>query len=451
MKRARIIFGLALAASLLGYGLVRAATAPANSLVKASGASVYYYGSDGKRYVFPNEKTYLTWYADFSTVRTVSDAELASMPIGGNVTYRPGVRMIKVTTDPKVYAVDAGGKLRAIPSESVAAALYGSDWNKKIDDVPDAFFVNYTLGLPLSSASDFAPSSVTASVPSIAADRGLSTASAAIDLHALPIGDGKYKTSAAKGYIYSCQTSFNGGGAFATGAWVNGTTWDPSLKPTVDGSVSWPSANFTITVSGSNRVFTGNGLPEHATGKFPIATTDDAYQYDRNPNSISTQTLSYTLPKDPTVAASVSCVGGEVGIALSGIPIFNGFDAGGRDAVAHEIQDACGGHPQSSGQYHYHGPSACSGTGDSELFGYAYDGFGIFSKTENGKTITNDDLDECHGHTHEITWDGVKKTMYHYHLTNEFPYTVGCYKGKSYWTGPSGGGQGGMMPPPPRF
>ena len=24
--------------------------------------TVYYYGADGKRYAFPNEKTYLTWY-----------------------------------------------------------------------------------------------------------------------------------------------------------------------------------------------------------------------------------------------------------------------------------------------------------------------------------------------------------------------------------------------------
>ena len=46
-------------------------------------SAVYYYGGDGKRYVFPNSQTYFTWYADFSTVMTITDAELASMPIGG--------------------------------------------------------------------------------------------------------------------------------------------------------------------------------------------------------------------------------------------------------------------------------------------------------------------------------------------------------------------------------
>jgi len=34
--------------------------------------AVYYLGADGKRYVFPNEKTFSTWYSDFSGVQEVS-------------------------------------------------------------------------------------------------------------------------------------------------------------------------------------------------------------------------------------------------------------------------------------------------------------------------------------------------------------------------------------------
>jgi hypothetical protein len=30
---------------------------------------------------------------------------------------------------------------------------------------------------------------------------------------------------------------------------------------------------------------------------------------------------------------------------------------------------------------------------------------------------------------HEILWDGKRVTMYHYHMTNEYPYSLGCYKG----------------------
>ena len=36
--------------------------------------------------------------------------------------------------------------------------------------------------------------------------------------------------------------------------------------------------------------------------------------------------------------------------------------------------------------------------------------------------MSNDQLDECHGHTHDFLG-------YHYHATIEYPYTVGCYRG----------------------
>lgn len=114
--------------------------------------AVYYCGADGKRYVFPNDKTYYTWYANFSGVTTVSDATLASIPLGGNVTYRPGVKMVKIQSDPKVYAVDAGGTLRWVQSPDVAAALYGQDWSKLVEDVSDAFFINYKVGDPITRA-----------------------------------------------------------------------------------------------------------------------------------------------------------------------------------------------------------------------------------------------------------------------------------------------------------
>ncbi len=153
-----------------------AQAATAGSLVKASLPAVYYVGQDGKRYVFPNEKTYKTWYADFSSVMTITDAELAAMSIGGNVTYKPGVRMAKITTDPKVYVVDAHGTLRGISSEAVASALYGANWNKMIDDVPDAFFTNYTVGSDVTSASMFSPSTASAGAASINQDKNLGSA-----------------------------------------------------------------------------------------------------------------------------------------------------------------------------------------------------------------------------------------------------------------------------------
>ncbi len=124
-------------------------------LIKGSGSTVYYFASNGKRFVFPNEKTYFTWYRDFSTVKQIPDGQLSTIALGGNVTYRPGRKMIKVTTDPRTYVVDQGGFLRHVNSEQLAQTLYGTSWKSNIDDVPDAFFTNYREGTPIQTASDY--------------------------------------------------------------------------------------------------------------------------------------------------------------------------------------------------------------------------------------------------------------------------------------------------------
>src|SRR5680860_495527 len=126
------------------------AAATSGDLIKMEGlSSVYYLGEDGKRYVFPNESTYFSWYSDFSGVVTITASELQSYPLGGNVTVRPGTTLVKITTDPSVYAVEANGVLRKIQNESQAAALYGTDWNQRIIDLADSFFTNYTIGQPI--------------------------------------------------------------------------------------------------------------------------------------------------------------------------------------------------------------------------------------------------------------------------------------------------------------
>lgn len=135
--------------------------------------AVYYVGNDGKRYVFPTEKTFYTWYADFSGVKEISATELASYRIGGNVTYRPGTRMVKITTDPKVYVVTKGGVLHAIASEAVAKALFGITWNKQIDDVPDPFFINYTVGAMVNAAGDYNTEAERSASANVNIDKGL--------------------------------------------------------------------------------------------------------------------------------------------------------------------------------------------------------------------------------------------------------------------------------------
>ena len=127
-------------------------------LIKGSGNAVYWHTGD-RRYVFPNEETFYSWFSplDFARVVRLPDAEIAAIRIGGNVTYRPGSRLVKITTDPRVYAIDNHGTLRAIEDEPTAAALYGRNWAQFIDDVPDAFFASYNIGPVIRRASDFHP------------------------------------------------------------------------------------------------------------------------------------------------------------------------------------------------------------------------------------------------------------------------------------------------------
>ena len=258
-----------------------------------------------------------------------------------------------------------------------------------------------------------------------------------VDLKRLPVGDDYVTDSGAKvGWAWACRVDPTAGGAYKQGPWFNGDgTYDLTAKAIVPGDVSW-NPKFSIEKRGNERVFTTNDLPDHGTGVYPIDRNAEAYKYDRNPNSIKEQGISFTLPTDPKVAGQPKCLPGAVGILLSGSVLFSPLDEPGRDAVAWETQDKCQGHPQRTGVYHYHSVSTCvdietQSDGHSALVGYAIDGFGIFGRKDvGGEELSSSDLDECHGHTHEVEWDGRKVAMYHYHATWDFPYTLGCLRGE---------------------
>ena len=251
----------------------------------------------------------------------------------------------------------------------------------------------------------------------------------------LPVGDQQYVTEApAVGQVFLCRTP-NGagiGGAQAQGPWfVNGgTEYDLDLKVAVQGEVAW-DGELTVTVDGDTRTITTNDLPDdHTTGEFPVSPDDPASAYDRNPNHIEAQSLTYTLAAEPTLTETPTCMGGEAGVMLTGVALFNAFDAGGRDAGAWEVQDGCDGHPQVTSEYHYHTLSSCidDATVDT-VIGFALDGLPITGpKVADGNVLTTSDLDECHGITSTITLDGAPVTTYHYVMTQDFPYSVSCFR-----------------------
>jgi len=151
----KIFIGSVMMMTVLSMSIVVApsakAAAAAGDLIKTStSSSVYYLGTNMKKYVFPNAATYFSWYKDFSGVVTISQSEMDSygLPVG-NVTVRPGTKLVKSPSVNTVYAVEPNGTLRSIVSEANAIALWGAAWAKKVIDLPDSFIVNYTPGTAL--------------------------------------------------------------------------------------------------------------------------------------------------------------------------------------------------------------------------------------------------------------------------------------------------------------
>src|SRR5688500_12715054 len=251
----------------------------------------------------------------------------------------------------------------------------------------------------------------------------------------LALGDGKVSTGPQKGSLWMCQApNPNAPGASGPTPWIDGDRWHPDEKPIVQGDVAWPRARFEATTRGSTRLLAGNRLPvDNNTGTFPIASSDPAYAHDRNPNAIAEGDVRIEVPLEPTQAAQPSCVGfGTIGVLVDGSLLFNAVDAQGRDAAAHEETDRCEGHPAPGGIYHHHSipsclPPADAPAGQPVLVGYAIDGFGIFVEREaDGTLAADDDLDECHGRTSTVPWNGKNTSIYHYVATAEHPYSVGC-------------------------
>lgn len=258
---------------------------------------------------------------------------------------------------------------------------------------------------------------------------------------AIPLGTGKVSTTPQVGYVDFCRYTAGSVGAEPTNLpWIDNAnnTWNPETKPSVAGSVSWASlASYTNTISGNYRIITTNDLPiDHNTGVYPISLNDPVYQWDHNPNHITSQPTTWQLAANPTPASSPSCTNaGPIGVLNDGVFLFNALDAQSRDAGATEVVDQWQGHPQAQGVYHHHVIpnymlASASAKSSSTLIGYALDGYGIYIERDaNGNLLTNANLDVCHGRISWVMWNGKMTYMYHYDVTLEYPYTVGCFHG----------------------
>jgi hypothetical protein len=233
--------------------------------------------------------------------------------------------------------------------------------------------------------------------------------------------------------------------------WVNGLDVSTASIPYVSGSVWNGKSIFKTTVSKKERRFKGNGLPNHKTGIYPVQEGTPAYKwYAAAPGGppyssaaaipIARYDLDIKVPKNPTYSEQPYCMNSLVtGVSTQTHAVWHANLAYGNtwvDPAAAFPNDECWGHPFNK-EYHYHGyswkcmPNQGGANTHSPLYGYAMDGFGIYGpRGDKGVLLSNDDLDECHGHIGQIEWDGKLTTMYHYHLNSEYPYGPGCYRGK---------------------
>jgi YHYH protein len=251
---------------------------------------------------------------------------------------------------------------------------------------------------------------------------------------ALRLGDAQLTTVApAVGKLFSCTgANPNAPGSIRSRiTWIDdaSATWNLLRKPFLpSGAFAPASGSFRLTEDAATRSIQINSLPvDGRIGDWPMSRYAALTAIDPNPGTPTARTVTFTLPINPTVAASPSCVSvGAIGVTVNGVVLYNAADARGNDAVAHEIVDAHGGHPAQT-DYHYHFVPERLDTrmsdGHSGIIGYIRDGFAIYGYYGVGAVeLSNRDLDECHGHSHG-------SLGYHYHATMEYPYTVGCYRG----------------------
>jgi M6 family metalloprotease-like protein len=176
MKIRFFVLILLMAAVTLPSSFAHASPAAGDLVKSASLPAVYYVSADNKRLTFPDEATYFSWYADFSQVQTIPDADLAALPLAGVATVRPGTGLVKTSLSPKVYAVGHGGILCWITTEALAQMIFGADWAKKIVTVPDEFLTAYKAGIDITMAGQYWWQREEDASPTLDADRNPSLA-----------------------------------------------------------------------------------------------------------------------------------------------------------------------------------------------------------------------------------------------------------------------------------
>lgn len=229
----------------------------------------------------------------------------------------------------------------------------------------------------------------------------------------------------------SSSTTTTTGSTTSTTSTTSSTTSSvPDIYKKIYGATS-------VTLDGDYVVIQSKGMPDHKSPYYKgtqwESTMYEAYngtnpKWSQNNGMIGSQNLTFRIPLHPAQASTHSSTPlGPMGISLNGVAFFNQYN-GQHQKLTDEINsfDQYNGHPAPGPNiYHYHAEPLYLTTtkGKDALLGFLLDGFPVYGPQENGKTITNTDLDAYHGHF-AATAD-YPNGIYHYHITAEDPYING--------------------------
>ncbi len=245
------------------------------------------------------------------------------------------------------------------------------------------------------------------------------------------------------------------------------------------------TSTVATTCTSTTRTINANGVPDHAVGTFPNSG---------NPNSIKAVTVNTSYTLTPALASSTTAIAHKVGYLNNGVSIDPSTAESYQSAGVWKIEalnqtyfafgvDANNSHVQPDGTYHLHGMPenymTKLGKGQAmTLVAFAADGFPIYARygyttatnassaikvmtssyrlkttPSSGRpstsiaamgTFTQDyeyveglgDLDDCNGRF-GVTPE-FPSGIYHYYMTDTYPYIQRCIKGTGSFNGTMG-------------
>lgn len=124
-------------------------------VVNSQDNTLYYYGTDNKRYTFPNQDIFKSWFGevDIKTLKIETKETLYKTELGGNVTLRPG-SLMATETDPNVYLIIKNGQIKVI-DQNILNEIYGNNWKRLIYNLPNFYFTQYENIGTITNVKDF--------------------------------------------------------------------------------------------------------------------------------------------------------------------------------------------------------------------------------------------------------------------------------------------------------